>query len=631
MKYWIFQNNQVLGPYAPEDLGRLPSFGPESLVCPEGRKGTSMGDWQRAGMVPDLSVSLIKASQAQSVRTPVATLGGFPPEPTLKDLAVLGSLQEKMSMLEDVVLQLQEGLRVKDAELAGLHAELAGKAQESSDIRKDAEQFRRETDLRRREAEALKSEAEEFKRKISDLEERVSSVNRLSETIDKAVEAEKHVEHDVEAHGATISELTHEIEALREQIHGRLGAAAAPAVPVDFKPIAPNLEPAPAPSIAPLPTLAVELPPAPAVEPSPVAEPPKPSFPAQDLPAPTQDLPEIAPFSSAKTLPSFDATAPVPSFSPAETPEPAPSPASSLPEALPFNPLSTAEAPAVAAPPPLTVPPPPASGRKRAVLLGSLFGLAALGGLAVFSGRVPGLPGLSKPKIPANLTEPAPLPTPEPTPPPEPAVDERAASIDFAKEWTLKSGVSLGQTLQTLSPSNGNLSPWMAEPLSTGRVQVNYFARGSGAGSPTVAYEFEVDLVNKNLIGRNAAAKAVIAGKTLTPPAPPKPKPVKVKAKPPVQEKPKVEESLDSLLDGPPAPAVKPEPHKPAAPAEKKEPTPEAKKAEENATLETLLSPAEPPTARPSHAKRAAKAAKGGKKPEGKAEDASLLDDLLKE
>src|ERR1700722_13402722 len=118
MKYWIFQSNQVLGPYEPDDLSKHSAFGAESLVCPEGRRGTSMGDWQRAGMVPDVSVPLVRASQAHGAHSSVATLAGLPPEPTLKDLAALGNLQEKMAMMEDVVLQLQEGLRVKDAELA---------------------------------------------------------------------------------------------------------------------------------------------------------------------------------------------------------------------------------------------------------------------------------------------------------------------------------------------------------------------------------------------------------------------------------------------------------------------------------------------------------------------------------
>ena len=63
MKYWIFQNNQVSGPYDADDLSQLPGYSAESLVCPEGRKGTSMGDWQRAGLVPALSLSLAKATQ----------------------------------------------------------------------------------------------------------------------------------------------------------------------------------------------------------------------------------------------------------------------------------------------------------------------------------------------------------------------------------------------------------------------------------------------------------------------------------------------------------------------------------------------------------------------------------------
>src|SRR5471032_2375776 len=102
MKYWIFQSNQVLGPYEPDDLSRHSAFGAESLVCPEGRKGTTMGDWQRAGMVPDLSVALVRAAQSNTAPTSVATLMGLPPEPTLKDLAMLGSLQEKMAMMEDI-------------------------------------------------------------------------------------------------------------------------------------------------------------------------------------------------------------------------------------------------------------------------------------------------------------------------------------------------------------------------------------------------------------------------------------------------------------------------------------------------------------------------------------------------
>lgn len=605
MKYWIFQNNQVLGPYSTEDLSRLSSFNAESLVCPEGRKGTSMGDWQRAGMVPDLSVSLIQATSRQGVKTPVASLAGLPPEPTLKDLAVLGSLQEKMAMLEDVVLQLQEGLRVKDAELASLQSELAGKSIESTEIRKDAESLHRETEMRRREAEVLKAETEEFKKRIAELEERVAAVNALSETIGKTAEAEKNVEHDVEAHGSTIGALSQEIEALRSQLRERLDApsrAEAPSIPAEHSPAAALSAPPPSPEFS-------------APAPAPLTEGPSASGPI--APAAEAPLPDIAPdpaFPVNAPLPSFDATLPVPP-SAAEPAAPAPDVNVAPSGMVSFDPLSS-PAESVPAPEPAGVvdvaasaPPPPK--KKKALLLGGILGLAALAGLAFFSGKVP---GMNKRTPAPDLSTPAPMPAPvEPPPTPEPAPDERQTAIDFAKQWTMKSGGTLGQALETLSPANGNLSPWMAEPLSSGRVQVNYFARGSAPGSPTVAYEFEVDLTAHSVVGRNAAAKSVIAGKAAPPPAPKKPKAVKVKAKPAAPAQPMQEESLDSLL-GAPGSAPAAQPTEPAVKPE--DPEPEAA----------------PKPVKNTHAKRAAKAApKAAQEGDGKAEDASLLDDLLKE
>ncbi|PIR15302.1 MAG: hypothetical protein COV48_15125, partial [Elusimicrobia bacterium CG11_big_fil_rev_8_21_14_0_20_64_6] len=204
MKYWIFQNNQVLGPYEPEEMGKISVFSPESLVCPEGRRGTSMGDWQRAGMVPDLSVALVRASASGGGKTALLSIAGMPPEPALKDLAQLGSIQEKVALLEDVVIQLQEGLRAKDAELSSVHQELVGKSREASEIKIEAASRQRESD--------------ELKRQISGLEERLASVRILSETLDKAVEEEKRVESDVEKQGQALTDLANEVEELRRQL-----------------------------------------------------------------------------------------------------------------------------------------------------------------------------------------------------------------------------------------------------------------------------------------------------------------------------------------------------------------------------------------------------------------------------
>ena len=281
----------------------------------------------------------------------------------------------------------------------------------------------------------------------------------------------------------------------------------------------------------------------------------------------------------------------------------------------PFSPQAPSEPPPVTGAVDAVVAPPPPPSRKTALVLGGLLGVAALAGLAFFSGLIPGL-SPRKPAADIAAPELAPMPAPVEAPAPEPAPDERQAAIDFAKDWSLKDGKTLGQALETLSPSSGNLSPWMAEPLSSGRVQVNYFARGSAPGSPTVAYEFEADLTARTLSGRNAAAKAVMTGKAAPPPTPKKARPVKVKAKPAAAPAPKPEEDLNSLLGGgeaAPSSAPSPEPEKDIA-------TPTQAPPEDA-----------PKPAKSGHAKRAAKAAPQAAPDEDKAEDASLLDDLLKE
>lgn len=566
MKYWIFQNNQVLGPYGPDEMEKISVFSPESLVCPEGRRGTSMGDWQRAGMVPDLSVALVRASSSGG-KTSTLSIAGLPPEPTLKDLAQLGSIQEKVAVLEEVVLQLQEGLRAKDAELSSVHQELAGKSREAGEIRS--------------EAVARVRESEELKRQIAGLEERLSSVSQLSETLDKAVEEEKRVESDVEKQGQTLTDLAKAVEELRAQLEeskarqaelaaeaaaaSAAAAAAAAAIPApraaEFVPPPPMSRPSPAPS------------------PAPRTEPPM-EFPTPDVPLPSFD-PGTGSSAPQDAAPDFDPMAFGDAASGALAPDPVPEP-----EAYGVD---------TSAPPP----PPPARKGKKALLIGGVLGIAALGGLAVMGGYVP---GLVKPQAPPEVLEPAPLPPPEPAPVPVAAPDPRELAVDFAKAWPLSGGRTLERALEDLAPSAGNLSPWMADPLAGSRVQVNYFARSSAPGAPTIAYEFEVDLEGQTLIGRNAAAKSVLTGKAAPPPAPPKAKPVKVKPKAPVKRAPE-EDSLDSLLGGEAASDAAP------APADE--------------TLDE--EPARP--ARPSPARRAAKA----KAAEAPAADETLLDDLLKE
>ncbi len=609
MKYWIFQNNQVLGPYEPDEMCKISVFSPESLVCPEGRRGTSMGDWQRAGMVPDLSVALVRASSSGEGRTAVLSIAGLPPEPTLKDLAQLGSIQEKVAMLEEVVLQLQEGLRAKDAELSSVHQALAGKSLEASEIKGEAASRQRE--------------AEELKRQISGLEDRLSSVRLLSETLDKAVEEERRVEQDVEKQGQTITDLARDVEELRRQLEEsktrQAEIAAAPQIsPIDL--------PTPSQAIA-LPTpVSFDLPKETDIFPPPPPPPPPPAASAMPVPAPipvpvpSPATPMDFPTMNTKPLPSFDAgmTA-MPSDAAAGFTPPAFGDSVGGALAPSETPVPAVEAIAVG-----VIPPPPAPKGKKALMIGVLVGLAALGGLAVMGGYVP---GLRKPQAPAAVLAPTPLPPPEPLPVPVvPAPDSRQLAIEFAKAWPLPGDRTLERALENLAPSAGNLSPWMAEPLAGGRVQLNYFARSTAPGAPTIAYEFEVDLEGKTLIGRNAAAKSVLTGKASAPPAPPKPKPVKVKPKAAPAKKAPEEDTLDSMLGDAPvkgggttltdtgdAPAAETD----LAPPEEAvaEPAPKVK----------------PHATRAKPASRAAKAKTGKPPAKEQPADESLLDDLLKE
>ncbi|MDX6767994.1 MAG: hypothetical protein SF051_00565, partial [Elusimicrobiota bacterium] len=383
--------------------------------------------------------------------------------------------------------------------------------------------------------------------------------------------------------------------------------------------------------------------------PEPAAEhamPPVPApAPAADAPAFDIELPSIAPTPAPEAATAAPVPVPVPE--PAAAPAAGPAPFDPLMSAEPFPRFDTGDASAVAAAPgapveDLLAPGSPAAKPKKgkALLVGALLGLLALGGgaAAFFLGLIPGMGPAAAPPVAE-----APLPAPEPVAPPAPAVDPRQEAVAFAKQWSLPGGVSLGSKLDAVAPASGSLSPWMAETLPDGRVQVNYFASGAASGSPTIAYEFVVDLTGKALSGRNAAAKSILTGKAPKPPKPLAPKPVRVKPKKapapkPVDGEPADDESLDSLLGGDePAP-------KPAA-AKKPSPKPAAS---EDAEAEALLlpgfnegsaaaapdedAPQEDAAPKPAPARKSARPARGGKKPaEDAASDEALLDDLLEE
>lgn len=55
MRYWLYSNGNMSGPFEAEELFVNPEFSPESMVCEASRSGASPQDWQRAASVPELA------------------------------------------------------------------------------------------------------------------------------------------------------------------------------------------------------------------------------------------------------------------------------------------------------------------------------------------------------------------------------------------------------------------------------------------------------------------------------------------------------------------------------------------------------------------------------------------------
>lgn len=84
MRYWIYINNEVLGPFETRELTARPGFSGSSLVCPEAPGGGQAAEWKEASNYPDI----FAAPAAPSAPRPAAPA---PVEDTLA-LTMRGSL-----------------------------------------------------------------------------------------------------------------------------------------------------------------------------------------------------------------------------------------------------------------------------------------------------------------------------------------------------------------------------------------------------------------------------------------------------------------------------------------------------------------------------------------------------------
>lgn len=64
MRYWLYSDGNILGPYTPAELSEVPDFSEESLVC-EAKEGEVSDNWKPASQIKELAKYLYpEASEA---------------------------------------------------------------------------------------------------------------------------------------------------------------------------------------------------------------------------------------------------------------------------------------------------------------------------------------------------------------------------------------------------------------------------------------------------------------------------------------------------------------------------------------------------------------------------------------
>ncbi len=564
MRYWFFQNNQVAGPFSKEELAHTAGFSAESLVCPEGRKGTQMGDWQRAGVVAELAESLLKLSRVATGvgGAPDDRVGFLPPEPTLRDLAALGSLQEKVGLLENYLSQLQDDLRNRDQEVSSLKTDL---------------------DLRFQENSALKTA-------VDSLESRLSAAEAMKQELEKARQEERSLAKSQEGFSRSLSELKERVEEVSKAkseapIQGPSPAplASAPAGPEAFA--LPAMEPLPSvypPEGEPPPAQGGEWAPpmgeAPALEapaPMPGQEQAPPDFsPAAPLMDPAGGGVEPSPFAVPMEQPPFGAPAESAPFG--GLPEPAPYGGDMFPQDIPNT--AAVAAPSLDLPTPLETLSPglkdlsktsgaassgkegvsdlaPGAEKKKGkgkIIALAVLGAAALGGGAAFHlGYLDPFLGKKTP-APAPVSLPA-TPAPEPAPPPVDAQkglpDRTQEAMALAKGTMLSGGKeTLSERLEGKNPAPG-LSPWTVERVEGDLYRVSFYDRSSGSKTPRYRYDVELGMgtVRGSDAGSQAVLEAPAAPASQAPPRPEKKRKAKARKSYPDKET-LMQDPLGSML-----------------------------------------------------------------------------------
>ena len=537
MKYWLFQNNQVAGPFDRVELSNTPGFSAESLVCPEGRKGTQMGDWQRAGVMAELAETLLKMARVPAGAAAGGGSSFLPPEPTLRDLAVLGTLQEKVSLLENSLSSLHEELRAREEEISGLKVELSQKGAETAEMQSKVGDL----ELKLNAAESLRDEINQTKKAqageakvVDDLKGQLDAVrSELQSTVSRMEETQEKLRSD----------LSTRIDNVRAAAPPARAPSPAAAMPpprgaASAPPLLPPISSGPGDVVLSIPDAVPFNAPSPEAGAGGFDPPPMADFGGPGLEPPAMDFGGPTPSPVPLDVPPFDLNSPPMMDSPIpmtmagggfDAPPPS-NPFGSHPTPLPMAPgappLFGPDTGSNLAPSPegvvdlmATDPKPKRKGPLVAlavlVLAGGGLGGAWQMGLLDAQLKQFGLAkgGAKTPPPPVDIPE----PTPEPAADPQQGVPDRTAeALAMAKGYPIpRLGKSLGQVLEATAPGDGLVSPWNVKPGGEGRFEVSFYGKPG-----RLDFTYEVRMEAKEVRGLNAKSQAVLDGK-----APPAAKP----------------------------------------------------------------------------------------------------------
>ncbi|MDE2038393.1 MAG: hypothetical protein KGO96_02610 [Elusimicrobia bacterium] len=465
MRYWVFQDNQVSGPFDPEELSQVPGYGSETMVCPEGRRGTNAGDWRRAGAVAELSHSLGR--------------------PAPKDMADLGALLEKSAALEKAVAELREQIGLKEGEWLKLNQSL---------------QELRDKDI-----------GSGFSSRLDGLEQKLAAAEAQS--------------GPSQAQSARLEELERRLgeleERQRELQERQQEREAPPAAPPEAPPATMPQQPPPQPEAsAAIQTEAGPAAPRPeAFVPSPLTQPilltPAPQEPAaqplQELPAqPPQEFAAQPPFQPAPQPPATLEIEP-----PSPIPRAEAAPALEPPSVLSDPQASLAPTQKKKSRMPLLI-------ALAAVLLTLALALLFLGG---GSGKQEPPAAPAEPAAPQPAAQP-PAPQAAATPAAPSALSAEQAleqkkqqALELVKNWPLPGGGSVSSSLEGAA-DGGPIAAgsWEVAPISDDDFQVSFSPAQAPGQKASQPYRFEAILSAANVTAQNAPALHLLTGKPLVEP-----------------------------------------------------------------------------------------------------------------